>query len=110
VLVSPTPGEQNRWHLFCIWTAITSRNYRCIQANEFYSIVARSKRLYKLPEWASNPQMYLRAIPIIILSIFFKIFTPKHLKSEPSTPGDSTLATLAAIQDTLYLSAEPLIC
>ena len=46
VLVSPTPGEQNRWHLFSIWTTITSRNYRCIQANEFYSIVARSKSHY----------------------------------------------------------------
>ena len=45
VLVSPTPGEQNRWHLFSIWTTITSRNYRCIQANEFYFIVARSQRL-----------------------------------------------------------------
>ena len=36
VLASPTPGEQNRWRLFSIWTAITSRNYRCIQANDYY--------------------------------------------------------------------------
>ena len=49
VLVSPTPGEQNRWHLFSIWTAITSRNYRCIQANKFYLIVARSQRLISCP-------------------------------------------------------------
>lgn len=100
--MSPTPGEQNRWHLFSIWTTITSRNYRCIQANEFYFIVARSQRLNKLPEWASNPQTYLRAIPIIILSILFKVFTPKYPMSEPSTPGDSTLATLSVFQFTLY--------
>ena len=30
--------------------------------------------------------------------ISFKVFTPKHLLSEPSTPGDSTLATLSVFQ------------
>ena len=34
-------------------------------------------RILDLPEWASNPQIYLRAIPIIS-SILFKVFTPKH--------------------------------
>ena len=35
VLVSPTPGEQNRWHLFSIWTAIFSPTLLML-TNEFY--------------------------------------------------------------------------
>ena len=36
------------------------------------------------------------------LSILLKVFTPKHFMSEPSTPGDSTLATLSVFQFALY--------
>ena len=36
------------------------------------------------------------------LSILLKVFTPKHFMSEPSTPGDSTLATLSVFQFILY--------
>ena len=45
--------------------------------------------------------IYVRFQPLSYLFIF-KIFTPKHLMSEPSTPGDSTLATLSVFQFTLY--------
>ena len=108
-LASPTPGEQNRWRLLSIWTAITSQNYRCIQANELYSIVARSESIYKLPEWASNPQIYLRAIPTIIY-----LFYSKYSRRNTSCRSRQHQAIqlwlhLQQFNSPLTLSAEPLI-
>ena len=78
--------------------------------NTFIQSLLAAKALTSCPYELQTSKSYLRAIPTTILFILLKVFTPKHPLSEPSTPGDSTLATLAEIQDTLYLSAEPLIC
>jgi len=77
--------------------------------NTFIQSLLAAKALTSCPYELQTSKSYLRAIPTTILFILLKVFTPKHPLSEPSKPGDSTLATFAAIYLFLFLRNRSLV-
>jgi hypothetical protein len=70
--------------------------------NTFIQSLLAAKAFTSCPYELQTSKSHLRAIPTTILFILLKVFTPKQPLSDPSTPGDSTLATLAAIYSLLF--------
>ena len=102
VLVSPTPGEQKRWRLFSIWTAIISRNRRCTQAKRILFSRRSQRKPLQAARMSFEPANLFTCDSNYLIYFIQSIHAETPFLSEPSTPGDSTLAILAAIYYLFY--------